>query len=273
MRKIQGVFANGIWKSGNNLLVRVVEQLGCPLKTTGIASSLVLGKGLFARKWIRGPGIFEYAPIQVGIDIPVNISSRWMRALLTKGQDGLVPGHAAYSDQLLNMLKENNFKVIQIVRDPRDIVVSFAHWIKTRPDYYAYPFFADVSHEEIMLRLIKGGRCGGLYYDSLATVLDRSYGWITASKEDVLVVHFENLVGLKGGGDATAQMKEISRIADWIHSPCTDLMAVAERSFGHSRSGTMRKGHSGEWRNEFTDKVDSVFKEVVGERLRHWGYE
>lgn len=261
------VFANGIWKSGNHLLLKLCSRLGYRVKDPGVAASLLLGDWYLLRRLIRGPR-WARTPVNVGLEVSTNISGIWLARLLRLRRQHALGGHAAFSEQLLDALEAHGARPIQIVRDPRDVVVSFAHWIDSRPDYYAYPYYKGLSLEERMMRLIRGGAGGSMYLDSLATVLDRSYGWLT-SPGRVLVVRFEDLVGQEGGGSAMAQTQAIDSILEWVGVK-TDTAVLKSSLFGGTK--TFRSGKIGGWQNEFTGKVEKEFYRVVGDRLAMWGY-
>jgi hypothetical protein len=263
------VFANGIWKSGNNLLIKLCELLGIQNANWGIAASLLLGRGYYVRRLIRGPR-WARSPISVGVDIPISIGSKWLSNKIIRSRGKCFGGHAAYSDHLLHIMKQHGVYPIQIVRDPRDVIVSFAHWIETRPDYYAYPLFAGLSIPDRMLMLIRGGLVNSIYYDSFATIMDRSYGWLNRTN-DVLVVRFEDIVGANGGGSDEGQIRAVKRIVDWVGLKEVNVPEIAEKVFGGTP--TFRKGLIGSWKDEFIPEVEQEFNRVIGNRLSEWGYE
>lgn len=262
------VFANGIWKSGNNLLMKLCDKIGIPVTGFGVASSSILGQGFFFRKMIRGFG-YSKRSVSVGLDASVVVSEKWLEKKLTTLSGSCVGGHSAYSDSLLRLLVRENYKPIQIVRDPRDIIVSFAHWIIKRPDYYAHKAFSNMSLEERMLNLITGFESKDFYHESFATVLDRSFGWITRP-ENVLVIRFEDLVGEHGGGTIESQHRAISDVLKWIGCDVVETNSIATELFGDTP--TFRKGKIGGWEDEFTPAVNDAFSYYISDRATHWGY-
>ncbi len=267
------VFANGIGKSGTNLLIKLCGLLGAPHSGFGLAASSIIGPYRLVRKAIRAPKPFE-RPVDVGLEVEARISPLWLRQRLVRCRGKCVSGHAAYSKRLLEILFKHRCKIIQIIRDPRDVAVSFAHWIQTRPDYYAYPAFAGLSLSERMLALINGRQCARLRLRPLAEVLDRSLGWI--SQKDVLVLRFEDLVGEKGGGSPKAQKKAVSLAAEFLYGQGSaalrglDLERVRNSLFGGAK--TFRQGTIGAWRKEFTRPVEQAFEKSLGHKLSLWGY-
>lgn len=263
------VFANGIWKSGNNLLMKLCGLLGVEVSNFGIATSTLIGENYAARRIIRGPR-WQKSPINVGLDMPVNISRKWLQRKLRKYQGTCIGGHSSYSKQLEDMLVGNNYRIIHIVRDPRDVIVSFAHWIEKRPDYYAYPAFKDMSIDERITHLIKGFSYRDMYFDSFATVLDRSYGWMT-SRDNVLLVRFEDLVGVKGGGSMEKQYSVVDEIARWINVEKFSREYVCNNLFGETP--TFRRGKIGGWSDELSSETVELFDKSIGDRVESWGYD
>lgn len=251
------------------MLLKLSKLLGVPNVDFGISAGSLVSDWYAIRRLLRGPR-WEKSPINLGLEIPVNVGTGWIINRIKQCEGKCFGGHAAYSDHLMSILKDHDVRTIQIIRDPRDIVCSFAHWIEKRPDYYAHQTFAAMSLQEKMLAVIKGVNNGTLYFESLATVLDRSYGWITRP-DDVLVVRFEDLVGPQGGGDPKAQMKTIESVAHWIGAGDADLEKVCGSLFGGT--ATFRKGKSGSWEDDFTPDIRSAFDKVMGDRLKFWGYE
>lgn len=263
------VFANGIWKSGNNLLIKLFGLLGVPKAEFGVASSLIYGNNFLVRQIIRGSK-FERNPYFVGLDASVSVSKIWLDYKVSSLKGTCIGGHAAYSDQLLRMLKSKDIKPVQIIRDPRDVVCSFSHWIMTRPDYYAYPMFKPLSFEERIMALIDGVDNHRCPLESFATVLDRAYGWLGQPK-NVLVVRFEDLVGIDGGGDNSRQLHSINEIIRWSGFEDIDVEEVASNLFGGTK--TFRKGKIQSWEDEFNSKINNKFSEKIGDRLKLWGYD
>lgn len=266
--QLPGVFVNGIWKSGNRLLNKLIDLLGLPHKKFGLAASTIEANYFLGRSIVRG-GWLDRSPVLVGMDIPMIVSRRWLNRRLADSSGHYFTGHSAYSDTLADILDQHKIKPIQIVRDPRDIIVSLAYWIENQPDYYAYRGLIGLPMQERMQAVIKGFYSNTIKIESLATVLDRSYGWLTRPK-DVLVVRFENLVGLQGGGSDLAQLVEIEKVSQWIGVQEANCKLIANQLFGGTR--TFRAGRVNSWELEYSPETRKLFDETVGPRLALWGY-
>lgn len=172
--------------------------------------------------------------------------------------------------------KPAHYKAIFVMRDPRDVVVS---WY----------FSAKLSHkaqgdlERVRQDLLRLDEADGLRYaiDYLADfglfAAQRSWADAPANDANVLLVRFEDLIGPE-------QLAEIERL--WTHCdirmPCTDVDELLtsqcfERLSGRRRGDEdarahFRKGVAGDWRNHFTDAVHARFHETAGDVLDIWKY-
>lgn len=82
--------------------------------------------------------------------------------------------------------------------------------------------------------------------------------WMKA--KNFYTVKFENLVGDKGGGSRTEQIKEIKAIAQQMGVTLsnTKINAICDNLFGDS--GTFRQGQIDSWKKYFTPAIKSAFK-------------
>jgi hypothetical protein len=87
-------FVNGIWKSGNNLLLKLCNELGLPTANNGVATHLFYGKGARLRRLIRSS--FLDAPIPVGLETPFNVGVPWLRQRLRSATGTTLGGHLVY---------------------------------------------------------------------------------------------------------------------------------------------------------------------------------
>lgn len=171
-----------------------------------------------------------------------------------------------------DLVNKNKLKTIVLVRDPRDLLISLAFWVKKHPQS-----FLD---------------CNNLEIDELITYLIRHYNIvrpeipkITGLKEvyssflawssypDHLITKFENLVGAQGGGDDSLQKREITRIAQFLNKPLSEdeITSIRNSLFGGTK--TFREGKIGEWKKYFSAEQKQLFKEAAGDLLIQLAYE
>lgn len=262
------VFANGIWKSGNNLLKKALYLMGSNDANWGVGAHLLFGRYQAIRTLFRGSK--NGRGILAGLEIPITISPAWLQYKLRQSAGKCVGGHAPYSLHLEKILTNQNFRIIQIVRDPRDVLVSFAYWIETRPDFFPYKLFAPLTIEERINTLISGSNLDTRFvWEPFSAILDRSAGWL--KNDNAIVVRFEDLIGAQGGGNKTQQLATLEKIAEWIGVQ-VDMNTVTETLFGGTP--TFRKGEIGNWKNVFTIRNREQFVSAIGnDRLSFWGYK
>lgn len=189
----------------------------------------------------------------------------------------VVTAHLPWDNELPNILNEQNAVALQIVRDPRDIVVSAMHYATKLRRHYLHGHLLNNfnSNAERLLALIRGdvpngdGRNGKL---SVALQLQRFSGWLDHPAG--ITTRFERLVGPRGGGDSETQCAELKRILVAIHRDDSNsaVNQLIDR-FSNRKSFTFRKGVIGDWTNHFDDEHKAAFKDLAGEELIKYGYE
>ena len=196
------IFATGIWKSGNHLVYSALNEMGVEGPFNGISAHLLFGKHQWLKNLQRRPRGPADA-MQVGLETDAVVSRRYIVSEAKKLSGRIFGGHAAHSSKLVSLLRESGAPMICIRRDPRDILVSFADWIGSRPDFYMHRDFAPLSRDERIALLLNGGQGTGYVLNPFSRVLERAQGWLT--EPGVLQVSFEELIGAQGGGKSETQ--------------------------------------------------------------------
>ena len=159
-----------------------------------------------------------------------------------------ISGHAACHPIILSMTKDMDR--FCIIRDPRDAIVSWAHYVeKIRDDHVlANVEGVDVKHAE----------------DRIATLIDILPPYIANWldwPQYATTVRYEKLLS-----EPEKELVEVSKVLD------IPLGVLVERS--KFRGGeTFRKGVAGEWRHEFTDEHIKAFNANFSEAMEKWGYQ
>ncbi len=180
--------------------------------------------------------------------------------------------HAPCLPYNYSLVNKNKLKTIVLIRDPRDLLISLAFWVKKHPKAFVDCYFFEI--------------------DALITYLIRHYNIvrpeipkITGLKEvytsflawntypDHLITKFEDLVGSQGGGDDKLQEQEIMRIAQFMNKPLSkeEIKSIHNNLFGGTK--TFREGKIGEWKKYFSDEQKQLFKEAAGDLLIQLSYE
>ncbi len=172
---------------------------------------------------------------------------------------------------LFPILAREGVRTLFVIRDPRDVLVSYCKYVteinRTHP---SHAYFAGLSDDSS--RLIDAIRGVERIVEPIDRLLERYAGWLDAP--DVMTVRFEDLIGVKGGGQEGTQLETIRRTAEFLGIDLGDdqLKSVAERVFSE-RSSTFRKGKIQQWRSVFDVAHIAAFKERAGDLLMRYGYE
>lgn len=187
--------------------------------------------------------------------------------------------HAIASPENINLIQNNNYKAIFILRDPRDQVVSFTHYIYKLSDYW--PKLCNLPFNELLMLLITDISCikndhlwaiPELYsFHSIDSFYQAYLPW--TQQPFVYTTYFEKLVGPNGGGSAEEQIIEIINITNHIGIELTknEAQRIADSLFGNT--GTFHEGRIGSWKNYFKQEHINTFKQVAGQLLIDLGYE
>ncbi len=196
--------------------------------------------------------------------------------------------HLAYKDEYEDLLTKKNMKIIFIIRDPRDQLVSRVFYTYKHPG--TYPGLQHLSFEELLLGFMGAYAPIDQYYPDLLQAhiryinkpiqkslsnITQFYGaftgWLNSSL--CLTIKFEDLVGTRGGGSDTVQKNTIQLMGKFLGISLSDknVLDVANDCFGGS--GTFREGKIGSWKHEFTPEQKELFKIYGGQLLIDLGYE
>ncbi|MDP1836169.1 MAG: sulfotransferase domain-containing protein [Chlamydiales bacterium] len=199
-----------------------------------------------------------------------------LRDMLMTCKDGNVflHTHAYPLPHILKLLEEVDAKVIFLMRDPRDQIVSLMYWVKEKnwpggPD----PLIRATQHysqDELLYELITGENFGVSY---TKTLIGCRLPWM--DQPFVYTTYFEKLVGEKGGGDFDSQCQELKVIMSFLGQEQPDhiINECAENLFGGDDSWTFRQGLIGSWKWHFNQKHVEAFKKIFGQELISLGYE
>lgn len=186
-------------------------------------------------------------------------------------------GHFPYTNAVASTLASANIRCVLILRDPRDVVVSYCHYVSREPRHAHYRYFNTglPTVEEKIMASIRGfskKQSGTRGLLSIGRLIEDYVPWV--DDPQVTVCFFERLVGRSGGGDDQRQLAEVRKISMAVERPLNNgqLLQISQRVFTR-KSRTFRKGQIGDWANSFTPQHKDVFKQVAGQQLIDLGYE
>lgn len=195
----------------------------------------------------------------------------------------IVRSHLMYCDEILEVLREFNCKVLFIYRDLRDVAVSHARWVTKEERIFLHDIYEHYpSFDEQLMSSIRGVPLGSPFGSNLSqpdigTDFSRWHGWIT--NPTALAVKFEDLVGERGGGSEEKRLHLVEQILNYleIHLSLAQIKSqFASKALNPEESHTFKKGGKGSiggWQAYFKDAHKQAFKKVAGDLLIELGYE
>lgn len=201
-------------------------------------------------------------------------SPRQMKARIDRVAPGeLVCGHLHHSNVVARALQSRRIAHFFIYRDPRDVVVSEAHylahmnrWHRLHAQFRQRPTAADR-----LLLSIEGLPEGRLAYPNVAARFARFAPWL--DRADVCAINYEDLISER-------RDETLARIFGFYgrhvgHAiDVAALVRAAQAAIQPARSHTFRRGGRGGWRGEFDARARAAFARVGGEELLvRLGYE
>jgi hypothetical protein len=245
------VIVNSFPKSGTHLLMQLVE--GLPERRN---------YGAFLASMTSSFKFRERSPQNVTTFVRGIVPSEIVRA------------HLFFDERYAAALEEKSAVHYFIYRDPRDVVVSEAHYLREMNRWHRLaPYFRKLnSIEEAISLSIEGLRppVAGIDYPDIAARFARYLPWL--HRDDCLAIRFEDLRS-EGQPAIIGQMAEFyaRRSAAGL-----DVKSCAEAMAAHvdpHKSHTFRSGKKAGWLKEFTPEHRRRFAEIAGELLVQLGYE
>lgn len=267
---MQKVFVNSLPKSGTNLVAKCLELMG--YRQSGhIDASLVTSRKIssFLRRIYFHP--FSSSGYLVGIDMPLELSRRAINRIITRTKpQEFVAGHVGYNAELLDVIKENGYAPILILRDPRAVLNSFVHYVSTNKKHALYEYFKSKTKDEKYNLTLHGVKTNKVQLQSLLNRCKAMDPWL--SDPAVLKLKFEDLIGSSGGGSDETQKQILTEISSFIGCENIDISEISEKVFGAGRH-TFRKGVINSWAEEMPVNIQSDVNKVMHDILISWGYE
>jgi hypothetical protein len=267
------LFLNSMPKSGTHLLTQVVTLLGykdCGVHDAiwpkvkdrlGLGAPIVLAHLRVKRNWARrfaalGNQDGQTIPFDVTMPVhtPVSLAERWLRAI---PPGHYLSGHVPWTTATASLMRTAGLKHLIIIRDPRDVLVSFVHFV-LRPEHNLSQDFAGLSADERVRLALAGGRGprSGFQIVGLRDAFASIMAW--QREPDVLFVRFEALIGARGDGSSAEQQASVRAICQHLALAHDDSLIeqVCLRAFD-TNAATFRRGKIGSWRDELTtDQID-----------------
>lgn len=216
----------------------------------------------------------------------MEVENRWDRAyhpdilhnfLTTCKKNGTYCHTHIFPDQsAIKYLKKNKYKVIFLIRDPRDQLISALRYMKRRNWHYEQLStngpFGVLSADEQITEMITGKLFG---LSTPKEMMKKRLKWTQLKRPPVFTVRYEKLVGPSGGGLREDQIKELTDIAYFIGLTVSaeSIEVIADSIYGRPGEGTFEQGKIGTWKFHFNQSHKRKFKRKFGKMLIQLRYE
>lgn len=186
----------------------------------------------------------------------------------------LAPGeilrsHLIHRTEVVDALRTKNAFTVFVYRDPRDVIVSEAHYLAhSAPWHSLHRTFARLTPEERIDVAVDGlpGR------EELYPDVSERFGWFADWLEDAdVVLRFEDLVG-EGRRAAIRTMVRRYQEASGADFDVDEITDQAIAAIAPEQSHTYREGRIGGWREAFSPEQATRVDAVAGDMLRRYGY-
>lgn len=188
-----------------------------------------------------------------------------------------VNGHLYYSKDWETFFNGLNMKQIFVLRDPRDVVISYAHFIpKTQIDHLHHTFTQEgFTHRDRIKFLIEGGKLvvtGVADHPDIRQWYKSFSNW--KDRPNVYSIRFEDLVSSE-----QTKRNTVGEMLDFICEGTNpsfnreEMITAMIANINPEASVTFRKGKSGGWRDEMDEELKALFLERAGDLLAELGYE
>ncbi len=186
----------------------------------------------------------------------------------------IVRGHLYYEPLYARTLAARHTVHYFIYRDPRDVVVSEAHYLREMNRWHRlHPYFRDsASMDDAILLSITGldPPKPTIDYPHIGARFARYQGWLGC--DECMAIKFEDLVSER----RTEVTQQAAKFYAARSPGPVDVEACAQTMsdrIAPEKSHTFRRGKKAGWQKEFTAEHRRLFDEVAGELLIELGYE
>ncbi len=201
---------------------------------------------------------------------PVN-TCRFIRSFVP-GE--IVRGHLYYEPLYAAELARRRAVNFFIYRDPRNVVVSEAHYLREMNRWHRLsPYFRKLPSTEAAITLSITGLnppVDGLEYPNIAARFARYEGWLTL--DNCLAIRFEDLAS-ENRDAVIRQMAEFYALHCPENCDADTWVEHMRASIAPQKSHTFRTGQKSGWQKEFTGEQRRLFADLTGDLLIRLGYE
>ncbi len=190
-----------------------------------------------------------------------------------------------YDKNLARLLVDADHKLISVIRDPRDALISHVFYMrtfstrqtedKTKRDFFTVgKNFDDLSLDEQITSLIKGENGCMSYID----FYKERIGWALNPRH--LSIKYEEMLSREGGGTNKLQRMTVKKIAAFINLSLSNeqlenVLHNMYKNFGEKEledGRVFERATTGNWRTFLTEEHKKEIKKRIGKEMIQLGY-
>jgi sulfotransferase 6B1 len=181
--------------------------------------------------------------------------------------------HLAPNPHFVDLVRDARLKLMLMIRDPRDVIVSHAHYVLSKDQHPLHVYYRNLDWEQRLRISITGcsaAQSGTRALKPMAARFKAFLSWMDFA--DVLCVRFEQLVGAAGGGSDDEQQITVKKVAEHVGITLTPVQLERIRKDLFGNSPTFRRGVIGGWKTELNTEHKRLINESMGALLVKTGY-
>ena len=205
---------------------------------------------------------------------------------LTLKEGELLCAHYLLNDKIKQLINQDDVLTIYLYRDPRDVTVSAAMYIKHALTHHPlHTLFADMTDLEAITFMLSGGvfTVGEgkalekfIIHTGIRYFCDTAIEWLEEKR--VAAIRYEDLirdpVGALGSAFRRVEVDVEKSLVQGVSDRLTFNSFSGGRAKGvEEKSAHFRKGIVGDYKNHFTPLHKAICKVRIGDHLVRFGYE
>jgi len=179
--------------------------------------------------------------------------------------------HVPYRKRLMYELEKRNIRVVAMVRNIYDFVVSLSHHLRREPEADTPVEFSPHELQHWICTHAPADENGNVMPPIAKRYASHIGGW--ASDERAFFLRFEDVIGPRGGGLFSDQLATGLRLRDFLGVDMNNA-DVARGLITSFRPGAslFRRGQIGGWRQEMAANTAEQIRLGYSRFLEAWGY-
>lgn len=184
-------------------------------------------------------------------------------------------GHFPYNSSLYTKIKEHGFTILIIIRDPRDVAVSYVNYVCREPRHFHHKYYTQGlnTFTERLDATLHGFEKNSFATRGLVSLQRQMTDYQPWLQSPEPVFRFEDLIGKSGNGSQEDQNEAVRRIAELVARPLTNdqIKSIAGRAFSKN-ARTFHKGSAGGGATSYTAEQLDYCAETLDTLIASFGY-